>query len=211
MLQSYGEERPTTIWLHLPWKSSHTSETWFCLQEGVWQHLGKGTSETSRTEMFILIWVFVCVWESAYMCVKSLQKKDLGYEYFAVIQLRTCFKCPRGTISWTHLSLPTIPDVCPWRTRNSTVLGWMCELHFQEGKAEKFDCFSLGLARVTPLAMLQTWSKKCITHFQKHTHYHEGKWGRIGKEGVGYNKAMPGEGQENSLKGRSNVLVLQHI
>lgn len=98
--------------------------------------------------------LYVC--ERAYMCVKSLQNKDLRYEHFVVMQLRTCFKCPRGTISWRQLSLPTIPDVWLWGTSNRTLLCCMCDLHFQEGKAEKFDCFSLGLARVTPLATLQT-------------------------------------------------------
>lgn len=52
------------------------------------------------------------VCERAYMCVKSLQNKDLRYEHFVVMQLRTCFKCPRGTYNLLTTAKPPYYSRC---------------------------------------------------------------------------------------------------
>lgn len=56
-----------TMWLHLHWRGSHTSETWFCLQEGVWQYLGKDR------DVHLDLGLCMCVYK--HMCKKSSKQR----------------------------------------------------------------------------------------------------------------------------------------
>lgn len=88
--QSDGEERPTD---HV---TTPALKRLTHVRNGILPSR-RSMAVSGERQMFILIWVFVCVCIS--ICVRSLQNKDLRYEPFAVIQLRTRFKCARGTTS----------------------------------------------------------------------------------------------------------------